>query len=314
MFNEFSYLSDSRFRRLKVVIDGGNGTGGIVAPDIIAAIGCEIIPLYCEPDGNFPNHHPDPTVIDNIKDLIDVTKRTGADLGVGYDGDADRIGIVGRSGEIIWGDQLMIILSREILKRIPGAKIIGDVKCSQCMFDDIRKNGGIPIMWNTGHSLIKKKMRQENAVLAGEFSGHIFIGDRYFGYDDAIYTTLRLVEIIKQTGIGVEELLFGLPRMFFTPEIRIEYPDDKKKNLVDLLIKGFLDLKRDGAKRLSDIIIKDIDMTDGVRIVFDKGWGLVRASNTQPIVVMRVEAESRNYLTAYRRFIEEEIEKFKRAV
>ena len=189
MLKRFSYLNDKKYMKLKVVIDAGNGTGGIVAPEILEAMGCEVIRLYCDPDGRFPNHHPDPTVVEYIRDLIRVTKDGKADIGVGYDGDTDRIGVIAGSGDIVWGDQIMIVLSREILKRRPGAVIIGDVKCSQLMFDDIEKHGGKPVMWKTGHSLVKDKMRKEGSPLAGEFSGHIFIGDDYFGYDDAMYTT-----------------------------------------------------------------------------------------------------------------------------
>lgn len=216
MLNEFSYLNDSGFKRYKVVVDAGNGTAGIVVPEILSNIGCDVIPLYCEPDGNFPNHHPDPTVIENMQDLILETQKTGADIGIGYDGDADRIGVINGDGDIVWGDQLMIALSRDLLRENKGAKIIGDVKCSRIMFDDIREHGGIPVMWKTGHSLIKQKMREEGALLAGEFSGHIFIGDRYFGYDDAIYTTLRLIEIMGKTEMDIKGLLADVPRVFYT--------------------------------------------------------------------------------------------------
>jgi phosphomannomutase/phosphoglucomutase len=306
MLKEFSYLNGSEYKRLKVVIDAGNGTAGIVAPEILSGIGCDVIPLYCEPDGNFPNHHPDPTVVDNIQDLITWTKRSGADIGIGYDGDADRIGIVDNSGNIIWGDQLMIVISREILKHKPNAKVIGDVKCSQTMFDDIAKNGGIPIMWKTGHSLIKQKMREEGALIAGEFSGHIFIGDRYFGYDDAIYATLRLIEIMKNTGEDIKGLLSNIPEMFYTPEIRLDCPEDKKKEIVESIVTRFMDYRENGG---SPYRIKDLNTIDGVRVVFDKGWGLIRSSNTQPVIVMRVEAEDEESLNDYRAFLEREFNK-----
>jgi phosphomannomutase/phosphoglucomutase len=306
MIREFSYLNDPKFRRLKVVVDAGNGTAGIIAPEIFENIGCDVIPLYCEPDGSFPNHHPDPTVADNIQDLITWTKRAGADIGVGYDGDADRIGIIDRDGEVVWGDQLMIVLSRELLKRKPGAKIIGDVKCSQTMFDDVEKNGGIPIMWKTGHSLIKQKMKEEGALIAGEFSGHIFIKDRYFGYDDAIYATLRLIEIMKNTGEDIKGLLSDMPEMFYTPEIRLDCPEDKKKEIVESIVTRFMDYRENGG---SPYRIRDLNTIDGVRVVFDKGWGLIRSSNTQPVIVMRVEAEDKESLNDYKKFLEKELKK-----
>lgn len=304
MLKEFSFLKSEKFRRLKITVDAGNGTAGIVVPDILAGIGCDIIPLYCEPDGAFPNHHPDPTVVEHIRDLIKETVRSKADIGIGYDGDADRIGVVTGCGEIVWGDHLMIVLSREILKKNPGTKIIGDVKCSQLMFDDIKKNGGIPIMWKTGHSLIKQKMKEEGALLAGEFSGHIFIKDRYFGFDDAIYTTLRLIEIMKTTGNDISALLSDVPKTCNTPEIRIDCPDSKKKDLVRAAVERFLRHKEtQGAPHM----IKDLNMTDGVRVVFEKGWGLIRSSNTQPVIVMRVEAEDELSMNNYKDFLEREL-------
>ncbi|MEJ2685455.1 MAG: phosphomannomutase/phosphoglucomutase, partial [Candidatus Sulfobium sp.] len=180
---------------LKVVLDAGNGTAGLVAPGIVEGLGAEVTRLFCEPDGNFPHHHPDPVIEKNLKSMIETVKDVNAHLGVAYDGDADRLGVVDSTGDVIWGDRLMIVFSRDILRTSPGAKIIGEVKCSQVMYDDIERNGGRAIMWKTGHSLIKKKMREEKALLAGEMSGHIFFADRYFGYDDAIYATLRLLEI-----------------------------------------------------------------------------------------------------------------------
>jgi phosphomannomutase/phosphoglucomutase len=307
VLGEFRELADERkFRRLKIVVDAGNGTAGTIVPGILRNIGCEVVPLYCEPDGRFPNHHPDPTVVEYIRDLITTTKKTDADFGVGYDGDADRIGVVDREGNVIWGDKLMMILSRDMLDRNPGAKIIGDVKCSQVMFDDIKAHGGVPIMWKTGHSLIKQKMRDEKAVLAGEFSGHIFIAERYFGYDDAIYTTLRLAEILKRSGKGIKSLLMDVPRMHYTPEIRMDCPDDLKEKVVDGVIIRFLDLKENGG---GPYLIKEISTIDGVRVIFEKGWGLIRVSNTQPVIVMRFEAEDEESLNHYRQFMETEIQK-----
>ena len=304
MVSRFSYLSGKDYRRLKVVVDAGNGTGGIVAPVLLEAMGCEVIPLYCEPDGRFPNHHPDPTVVEYIKELIKVTKEEKADIGVGYDGDADRIGIVDNAGKIVWGDQIMIILSRDIVKRRPGAVIIGDVKCSQLMFDDIERHGGRPIMWKTGHSLVKDKMKKEGALLAGEFSGHIFIADDYFGFDDALYTTFRLIEIMKISKLGIDELLSDIPRMVSTPEIRINCKDDIKRAVVERLVRQFKEYTLSGNSPYS---IKGLYDIDGVRVVFEKGWGLVRSSNTQPVIVMRFEAEDKDSLENYRRFMENEL-------
>ncbi|MBZ0157816.1 MAG: phosphomannomutase/phosphoglucomutase [Alphaproteobacteria bacterium] len=306
MLEEFSYLNAPRFKRLKIVVDAGNGTAGGVAPDILRGIGCEVVPLYCEPDGTFPHHHPDPTVVEYLQDLVEETVRSGADMGVGYDGDADRIGVVQRDGRIVWGDRIMIVLSREMLKENPRAKIIGDVKCSQALFDDIGERGGVPVMWKTGHSLIKQKMREQGALLAGEFSGHIFIAHRYFGYDDAIYTTLRLVEIMKKTGKDMKELLSDIPERCSTPEIRLECPDERKRGVVDRIMEQILVYSRTGE---GPHRILGVNPLDGMRILFEKGWGLVRTSNTQPVVVMRVEAEDRKSLESYRAFLENEFRK-----
>ncbi len=304
MLGEFSYLKDKKYKQLKIVVDAGNGTAGLIVPEILERIGCEVIPLYCEPDGTFPHHHPDPTVVENIQDLIRLTKESKADFGVGYDGDSDRIGIVNNNGDIIWGDQFMIILSRAVLKNNPGAKIIGDVKCSQNMFNDIRKNGGLPIMWKTGHSLIKDKMKQENALIAGEFSGHIFIGDRYYGYDDAIYATLRLVEILKISAKSLDELLSDVPKMHFTPEIRIDCPDEDKKSVVDKIAGNIRKYK---SRPDLPFKILSLNNIDGVRVEFENGWGLIRYSNTQPVIVMRAEASDEKHLTDYRSFLESEL-------
>jgi phosphomannomutase/phosphoglucomutase len=311
MLKEFSYLADSGYRRIRVVIDSGNGTAGLIVPDLLSAVGCDVIPIYCEPDGRFPNHHPDPTVVEYIQDLIAKTRETGADFGVGYDGDADRMGIVDRSGNIIWGDRLMIILSRELLKRKPRAKIIADVKCSEILFEDIKQRGGVPIMWKTGHSLIKEKMRVEGAELAGEFSGHIFIADGYFGYDDAIYATLRLVEIMKKRGRDLGELLLDIPELHYTPEIRIECSEEIKNQVVEDVTKRLGHYRE---TRSSPHYIRDLNTIDGVRIVFDRGWGLMRVSNTQPVVVMRCEAQDEESLHAYRMFLEREFSQAKKRI
>lgn len=267
----------------RVVLDAGNGVAGLVAPELYSRMGIEVERLFCEPDGRFPNHHPDPTLPENLNHLIQRVSDTSADLGIAFDGDADRIGVVDRRGRIIWGDQLMIIFSRDLLKRHPGAKIIGEVKCSQVLYDDIRKNGGIPIMWKAGHSLIKAKMKEEGALLAGEMSGHIFFAERYFGYDDAIYAGARLLEILTTENKELEELLAGVPSLVSTPEIRMDCPDDKKFQVVAALASEF--------KKEYQVI--DVD---GARVVFDGGWGLIRASNTQPVLVLRFEAEDQKTL------------------
>ncbi|MFA5352901.1 MAG: phosphomannomutase/phosphoglucomutase [Thermodesulfovibrionales bacterium] len=305
LLEEFSCLADGKYRRLKVAVDAGNGTAGSVVPEMLEKAGCDVIPLFCEPDGTFPNHHPDPTVVEYIQDLITQTKGSAASLGIGFDGDSDRIGVIDSDGSIVWGDQLMIILSRDLLKRMPGATVIGDVKCSQLMFDDIGRNGGNPIMWKTGHSLVKDKMKKENAPLAGEFSGHIFIGDRYYGYDDAIYTALRLVEIMKTTGLEIKELLSGIPRLSYTPELRIDCSDEKKKAVVDSVKTQLLKYRDNGAL----CPISDVNTVDGIRVVFEHGWGLIRSSNTQPVIVMRVEAANEESLSLYRDFLEKELDR-----
>jgi len=273
--------------RRKVVIDAGNGVAGMVAPDIYRAMGVEVEELFCEPDGHFPNHHPDPTIPENLNYLKREVHAKSADLGIAFDGDADRMGVIDNEGNILWGDQLMIIFSRDILKRNPGAKIIGEVKCSQVTYDDIRKNGGVPIMWKAGHSLIKSKMKEEGAIFAGEMSGHLFFADRYFGYDDAIYAGARLLEILSRTKKDMRQLLTGVPHMLNTPEIRIDCPDDKKFQIVATIAEGF--------KKEYEVI--DVD---GARVLFEGGWGLVRASNTQPVLVLRFEAQNEGRLKEIR--------------
>ncbi|MEN8210551.1 MAG: phosphomannomutase/phosphoglucomutase [Thermodesulfobacteriota bacterium] len=268
---------------IKLGIDSGNGTGGITALPVLKDLGCEVYDIYCDMDGNFPNHEADPTQKKNMLDLIKLVKEKNLDLGVGYDGDADRIGVVDKNGELIYGDQLMVIYAREILQRDPGATFISEVKCSMVMYDDIKKHGGNAIMWKTGHSLIKKKMKEENAALAGEMSGHMFFKDRYLGFDDALYATCRLLEIMADTGLGVDELIKDLPRTFTTPELRVECPDEIKFKAVDKIVAHF--------KAKQTII--DID---GLRALYDDGWGLVRASNTQPALVLRFEALSEKKL------------------
>ena len=280
-------------KKIRIGIDAGNGTGGITAVPVLKELGCEVYDIFCDLDGSFPNHEADPTQKKNLKDLIALVKRQGLDLGVGYDGDADRIGVVDKDGQVIYGDQLMVIYAREILERKPGATFISEVKCSMVMYDEIRKQGGNAIMWRTGHSLIKKKMKEENAELAGEMSGHMFFKDRYFGFDDALYATCRLLEIMATTGKGVDELIADLPRTFTTPELRVACLDAIKFDVVDKIVAHY--------KAIPDQEVIDID---GLRAVYDDGWGLVRASNTQPALVLRFESLTKKRLDEIQQEIE----------
>lgn len=264
-------------REIHVVIDAGNGPTGPLVPGLLRRLGVEVTELFCELDGRFPNHHPDPTVEANLLDLQRCVRETGADLGIAYDGDGDRIGVVDESGGVIWGDSLLVVLSRALLAEVPGATIVGEVKCSQRLFDDIAARGGVPIMSKVGHSLIKDRMKTEGALLAGEMSGHIFYKHRWFGFDDAIYTTCRLLEIVTSGSRPVSALLDDLPAAHNTPELRLACPDDIKFDVVRFVTEHF--------QRDHDVI--DID---GARVLFDDGWGLVRASNTGPVLVLRCEA------------------------
>ncbi len=281
-------------RSLKVVVDAGSGVGGPVAPPIFRHLGCTVWEIACTPDGSFPIHHPDPTVPENLKVLIDKVRSEGADLGIAYDGDADRIGAVDELGNIIWGDELLVLFARDVLQRNPNATIISEVKCSQRLYDDIGKRGGVPIMWKAGHSLLKAKLKETNALLAGELSGHMFFKDRYFGYDDAIYASLRLLEIIANSDRPFSALLADLPKTVSTPEIRIDCPDDRKFTIAERAKEYF--------RKHYDII--DID---GVRVQFPEGWGLIRASNTQPALVLRFEAQSAEKLTEYCALVESKL-------
>ncbi len=278
-------------RPLKVGIDAGNGPAGVVAVPIIRNLGCEVSELYCDMDGTFPNHEPDPTVEKNMQDLIRLVREQGLDVGIGYDGDGDRIGVIDEKGAMIWGDQLMIIYARDILSRKPGATFIAEVKCSQTLYDDIEQHGGRAVMSKTGHSLIKQKMKEVEAELAGEMSGHMFFADRYFGYDDAVYASCRLLEILAATGKTITELLSDVPKTYNTPEIRVPCPDDRKFQVVKDVTEYF--------RQRYDII--DID---GVRILFEDGWGLVRASNTQPVLVLRFETLSQGRLSEVQSLVE----------
>jgi phosphomannomutase/phosphoglucomutase len=281
-------------RRFKVVLDGGNGTGGLSALPILDRLGVQTDALYCDPDGRFPNHHPDPTVPANMADLAARVMATGAELGIALDGDADRIGAVDGRGRIIWGDQLVMLFAREILGRRPGATFVSEVKCSQALYDEIARLGGRAIMWKVGHSLIKVKMKEEGAVLAGEMSGHMFFADRWFGFDDAVYAGMRLVELLTHSPLTLAELYDTLPVLHNTPEIRMQCPDDIKFEVVRRAVADF---------RASYPVI-DID---GARVTFPGGWGLVRASNTGPVLVLRFEAETPQRLDEIQRLVEDRL-------
>jgi len=284
-------------RRLKVVVDGGNGMGGVTGVPVYERLGVELVKLFTEPDSNFPNHHPDPTVEENLQDAIEAVKETGADLAIAFDGDGDRIGVVDETGRIIWGDELMVLLSREILKENAGATIIAEVKCSQNLFDDIARNGGNPLMWKAGHSLIKAKMKETNAALAGEMSGHIFFADRFYGFDDATYAGARVLEILSNTDKTLSQLLSDLPETFSTPELRVDCAEEKKFAVVRKIAEEF--------SKTNEVIT-----IDGARILFENGWGLVRASNTQAILVLRFEADTEENLRAIQHQVESRVNYF----
>jgi phosphomannomutase/phosphoglucomutase len=288
-------------RAITVVVDAGNGTGGVVGVPIMRELGCQVKALYCEMDGRFPHHHPDPTVEKNLQDLIAMVQKTKADLGIGYDGDADRVGVIDEEGRIIWGDKLMIICARAIIEEHGGGTFIGEVKCSQTLYDEIERLGGRAIMWKTGHSLIKDKMKREKALLGGEMSGHMFFADRYFGFDDAIYASCRLLEIMGRSGKKVSELLEGIPRTYATPEIRVDCPDDIKFRIVEQATEYF-------RQRYPVIDV------DGMRVRFSDGWGLLRASNTQPALVLRFEAASQERLEEIRGMIEARVQELMQGV
>jgi phosphomannomutase/phosphoglucomutase len=297
-----AYITDQiQLRRpLRVVVDAGNGTSGLIIQDLLRRLGCDVYPLFCEVDGTFPNHHPDPTVPENLTDLIREVKARQADIGLAYDGDSDRLGVIDERGEIIWGDRLLVLFAREILSRHPGAKVIFDVKCSQVLVDDIRQHGGRPIMWMTGHSLIKKKLYEEQAALAGEMSGHLFFADGYFGYDDAIYASCRLLQILDRAHAPLSALLADLAVTYSTPEIRVSCADEDKFGVVERVKAEF---QREGQ-------VREVVTIDGARIIFADGWGLVRASNTQPALVLRFEATTAERLEAIQAFVVEQLRRF----
>ena len=293
--------SQFRFpRRVRAVADAGNGSGGPAMHRVLEKLNVDVVEMFFDMDGRFPNHHPDPTVPSNLEALIRRVRETNAEVGLAFDGDADRLGAVDDQGNVIYGDQLMIVYAREILTRKPGATFIGEVKCSQLMYDDIRAHGGNPIMWKTGHSLIKAKMKETGAALAGEMSGHLFFADRYYGFDDALYAACRLIEIVAGAGRPLSALLADLPRTVATPEIRFDCPDEIK-----------FDVVRQAASELR-ARHETVDV-DGVRVLFPNGWGLVRASNTQPVLVMRFEATSPELLQQYRNEVEDVVERARKS-
>ena len=267
-------------KKLKVVVDCGNGAAGVIAPQLIEALGCEVIPLFCEVDGNFPNHHPDPGKPENLEDLIAKVKETGADIGLAFDGDGDRVGVVTNTGSIVYPDRLLMLFAQDVLARNPGAEIIFDVKCTRRLTPLIEQHGGRALMWKTGHSLIKKKMKQTGSLLAGEMSGHIFIKERWYGFDDGIYSAARLLEILSKAGQSAENLFAAFPNDISTPEINIDVTDEGKFSIIDAL------------QRDADWGEANLTTIDGVRVDYPHGWGLVRASNTTPVLVLRFEADS----------------------
>lgn len=285
-------------RPLKVVVDGGNGAGGPFLPGILRDLGCQVTELYCQPDGTFPNHHPDPTVLKNNKDLIAKVKEIGADIGLGLDGDADRIGVIDEKGNMLYGDQILNIIARDYLEKNPGATVLADVKCSKNLYDDIAKYGGNPVMYKTGHANIKNEMKRRGIKVGGEMSGHVFLGDRYLGFDDAIYVCCRFAEIAAKKDIPVSRFLEDQPKMFNTPEIHYQVPEEKKFTIVDQIRDAFID---EGYEAIA---------IDGVRVTFKDGWGLCRASNTTPVLVLRYEAETEKRMNEIKELFEEKLDKF----
>jgi phosphomannomutase/phosphoglucomutase len=301
VIEDYIKFMEGRFKfnkKFKVGIDTGNGTAGPLIEKLFRKLGIEFIGLYLESDGNFPNHLPDPVIPENLKDLIEIVKKYNLDCGFGFDGDGDRLGVIDEKGNILWGDQLLIVYSREVLKERKGEKIIFDVKCSRALEEEIEKMGGIPLMWKTGHSLIENKLHEEKAPIAGELSGHLYFADEYFGYDDAIYASLRLLRIMDKEGKKLSEFFTDIKKYYSTPEIRIEVKDDNKFEIVEK-VKNYFSKKY----KINDI--------DGVKVYYPNGWALLRASNTQPALVVRIEGETEKELEKIKDEFMEVIEKFK---
>ncbi len=283
-------------RSLKVVVDCGNGTSSLLAEKLFRALGCSVSPLYCSLDSSFPNHHPDPVKPENLRDLRQRVMEEHADFGIAFDGDADRLGVIDDRGSILWGDRLLSLFALDVLERLPGAKIVFEVKCSRAVEDTVRKAGGIPIMWKTGHSLIKKKMREESAVLAGEMSGHMFFADNYFGFDDALFAGARLCELVSKKG-RLSELAAALPEYYSTPEIRVNCTEEEKWKIVERA-KDYFSSRH------------DVVTIDGVRVNFENGWALIRASNTSPKLVLRMESSSKEGLERIKNIVRKAMESF----
>ncbi len=286
---------------VRFAVDAGSGAAGPLALAAMRAIGLDPVAILCEPDGRFPVHHPDPSEPENLELLVRAVREQRLELGIAFDGDGDRIGVIDARGHVIYGDRLLALFAREVLARRPGAAIIGEVKCSQTLYDDIAKHGGRPILWKTGHSLIKRKMKEEHALLAGEMSGHVFFADRFFGFDDALYAALRLIEIVSLAGAPLHELFDGLPETLSTPELRVDSSDATKFEIVELV--------RDHYRGTHEVI-----EVDGARVLFAGGWGLVRASNTQPVLVLRFEAETAARLDEIRADVEATVERARAAL
>jgi phosphomannomutase/phosphoglucomutase len=281
-------------RKLKVVVDAGNGTGGITAVPLYRFLGCDLTELYTDPNPAFPNHDPDPSVEANLADLVAEVKNSGADVGIAFDGDGDRLAVVDDTGRIWWGDEILTLFERQVLSDSPGSIVIAEAKCSQTLFDDIERQGGVPLMWKAGHSIIKAKMQETGALLAGEMSGHFFFADRYYGFDDACYAGARLLEILSRTDRPLSTLLSGLQRLISTPEIRVPCTDDRKFD-VATEVAGYFG--RD----------HEVNTIDGARITFDHGWGIVRPSNTQDLLILRFEADTQEHLDEIRNDVESKV-------
>ncbi len=279
-------------RPVRAVVDCGNGTGSVVAVELLRAAGLDVVPLHCESDGTFPNHHPDPTVDENVQDMIRAVLRSGAEVGIGFDGDADRIGVVDDRGRVVRGDVLLLLFGLDVLRRLgPGRTLVFDVKCSQVLPEEFARAGGSPLMWKTGHSLIKEKMQEVGAPIAGELSGHICFADGYYGFDDALYAACRLAELLASRDRSLSEIVDALPSYVSTPEMRLEVPEETKFGLVERAVAHF------GARH-------EVVDVDGARVLFPDGWGLIRASNTQPVVSVRCEAKTRAQLDRIRGIVE----------
>ena len=279
-------------RRVKVVVDCGNGVASLAAERVLTAIGADVVPLYCESDGTFPHHHPDPTVLENIRDLQATVRRVEAELGIGLDGDGDRVGLVDETGRVVYGDHILLLLARDLVRRAgTGHPVIFDVKCSETLRDGLARAGLEPVMWKTGHSLLKAKMKEVHAPLAGEMSGHMFFARDYYGFDDALFAAARLIAYLATTPGPLSALLADVPRTFTTPEIRVDCPDERKFAVVEAAARHF------GGRY-------EVNTIDGVRMSFADGWGLLRASNTQPVLVLRFEAATEASLATHRREVE----------